>query len=209
MRLGWDDESLTAPELARAFEQAGVAGVIVHGRTRQQGFKGTVNRAGIRAVVEAVEPHPGRRQRRYPHDRRRGEDVRRDRLRGRLDRPRGPGQSLLLPAARLLEPHRPPGPGSLLRGTHRPDVRALPRTGRAPRRTVRLPAIPQDPQVVLPLHPDAPTALPTVAQPLQPGALRRGRRHRTARKAPIRRCPAITMPRSRFPPARSTSGRGA
>jgi nifR3 family TIM-barrel protein len=58
MRLGWDDESLTAPALARAFEQAGVAGVIVHGRTRQQGFGGSVNRAGIRAVVEAVERIP-------------------------------------------------------------------------------------------------------------------------------------------------------
>ena len=58
MRLGWDDESLTAPALARAFEQVGVAGVIVHGRTREQGFKGRVNREGIRAVVEAVERIP-------------------------------------------------------------------------------------------------------------------------------------------------------
>ena len=58
MRLGWDDESLTAPALARAFEQVGVAAVIVHGRTREQGFKGKVNRAGIRAVVEAVERIP-------------------------------------------------------------------------------------------------------------------------------------------------------
>jgi len=58
MRLGWDEESLTAPELARAFEQAGVAGVIVHGRTRQQGFSGSVNRAGIRAVVAAVDRIP-------------------------------------------------------------------------------------------------------------------------------------------------------
>ena len=58
MRLGWDDESLTAPDLARAFEQVGVAAVIVHGRTRQQGFTGKVNRAGIRAVVEAVDRMP-------------------------------------------------------------------------------------------------------------------------------------------------------
>lgn len=58
MRLGWDDESLTAPELARAFEQVGVAAVIVHGRTRQQGFSGKVNRLGIRAVVEAVDRMP-------------------------------------------------------------------------------------------------------------------------------------------------------
>jgi len=58
MRLGWDDESLTAPALAHAFEAAGVAAVIVHGRTRQQGFRGSVNRAGIRAVVAAVRRIP-------------------------------------------------------------------------------------------------------------------------------------------------------
>jgi tRNA-dihydrouridine synthase B len=58
MRLGWDDQSLTAPALARAFEEVGVAGVIVHGRTRQQGFSGAVNRSGIRAVVEAVDRIP-------------------------------------------------------------------------------------------------------------------------------------------------------
>jgi nifR3 family TIM-barrel protein len=58
MRLGWDDESLTAPALARRFEEIGVAAVIVHGRTRQQGFKGGVNRLGIKAVVEAVDTMP-------------------------------------------------------------------------------------------------------------------------------------------------------
>lgn len=58
MRLGWDDENLTAPDLARALEDAGVAGIAVHGRTRQQGFSGSVNLAGIRAVVEAVRRVP-------------------------------------------------------------------------------------------------------------------------------------------------------
>lgn len=58
MRLGWDDRTLSAPMLARRFEQVGVSAVIVHGRTRAQGFKGSVNRAGIRAVVEAVESIP-------------------------------------------------------------------------------------------------------------------------------------------------------
>src|SRR5687767_11511097 len=58
MRLGWDDENLTAPDLARALEDAGVAGVFVHGRTREQGFGGTVNLAGIRKVVEAVRSIP-------------------------------------------------------------------------------------------------------------------------------------------------------
>jgi tRNA-dihydrouridine synthase B len=58
MRLGWDDENLTAPDLARALEDAGVAAVFVHGRTREQGFGGTVNLAGIRAVVQAVRRIP-------------------------------------------------------------------------------------------------------------------------------------------------------
>jgi nifR3 family TIM-barrel protein len=58
MRLGWDETQLTAPFFAREFEQAGVAAVAIHGRTRAQGFSGQVNRAGIRAVVEAVERIP-------------------------------------------------------------------------------------------------------------------------------------------------------
>jgi len=58
MRLGWDDENLTAPELARALEGAGIAAVFVHGRTREQGFSGTVSLAGIRAVAQAVQSIP-------------------------------------------------------------------------------------------------------------------------------------------------------
>ncbi|MFZ1073484.1 MAG: tRNA dihydrouridine synthase DusB [Verrucomicrobiia bacterium] len=58
MRLGWDDANLTAPDLARALEDAGVAAIFVHGRTREQGFGGTVNLAGIRAVVRAVKKIP-------------------------------------------------------------------------------------------------------------------------------------------------------
>jgi len=58
MRLGWDDENLTAPDLARALEDAGVAAVFVHGRTRQQGFAGRVNLAGIQAVAQAVKTIP-------------------------------------------------------------------------------------------------------------------------------------------------------
>ena len=58
MRLGWDDDNLTAPDLARTLEDVGVAAIFVHGRTREQGFGGTVNLAGIRKVVEAVKNIP-------------------------------------------------------------------------------------------------------------------------------------------------------
>jgi nifR3 family TIM-barrel protein len=58
MRLGWDDENLTAPDLARVLEEAGVAAIFVHGRTRAQGFAGTVNLQGIRAVATAVKSIP-------------------------------------------------------------------------------------------------------------------------------------------------------
>ncbi|HYG23585.1 MAG TPA: tRNA dihydrouridine synthase DusB [Verrucomicrobiae bacterium] len=58
MRLGWDDANITAPDLARALEDVGVAAVFVHGRTREQGFGGSVNLAGIRAVVQALKRIP-------------------------------------------------------------------------------------------------------------------------------------------------------
>ncbi|HQP39014.1 MAG TPA: tRNA-dihydrouridine synthase family protein, partial [Polyangiaceae bacterium] len=40
MRAGWDDESITAPELARRLEGAGVAAVCVHARTKEQVHSG-------------------------------------------------------------------------------------------------------------------------------------------------------------------------
>ena len=58
MRLGWDAATRTAPTLARAFEQEGVAAVTIHGRTRQQGFGGGVDIDGIAATVAAVTTIP-------------------------------------------------------------------------------------------------------------------------------------------------------
>ena len=58
MRLGWDSNNISAPFFAHEFEQVGVAAVVIHGRTREQGFGGTVSLPGIRAVVEAVEKIP-------------------------------------------------------------------------------------------------------------------------------------------------------
>ncbi len=58
MRLGWDSTRLTAPLFAREFEQAGAAAITIHGRTRAQGFSGSVDRDGIRQVVESVAHIP-------------------------------------------------------------------------------------------------------------------------------------------------------
>ena len=54
MRLGWDETSVNAPELARRAEAEGVRMVTVHGRTRRQFYKGTADWAAIAAVKAAV-----------------------------------------------------------------------------------------------------------------------------------------------------------
>jgi tRNA-dihydrouridine synthase B len=53
-RLGWDDASLNAAELAVRAEAAGIAMITIHGRTRCQLYKGRANWAAIRAVTDAV-----------------------------------------------------------------------------------------------------------------------------------------------------------
>lgn len=55
MRLGWDDQSRNAPELAGALVALGVKAVTVHGRTRNQFYKGSADWGAVRAVVGAVE----------------------------------------------------------------------------------------------------------------------------------------------------------
>src|SRR5712664_1159165 len=54
MRLGWDDRSLNAPELARRAEAVGVKLISVHGRTRCQFYKGEADWSAVRAVRDAI-----------------------------------------------------------------------------------------------------------------------------------------------------------
>jgi tRNA-dihydrouridine synthase B len=54
MRLGWDERSLNAPELARRAEAAGIRLVTVHGRTRCQFYDGAADWTAVRYVKQAV-----------------------------------------------------------------------------------------------------------------------------------------------------------
>ena len=54
MRLGWDERSRNAPELARRAEACGVKMITVHGRTRCQFYKGRADWAAVRAVRNAI-----------------------------------------------------------------------------------------------------------------------------------------------------------
>jgi len=58
IRIGWDDSSIIAPQLAADLEKTGIAAVIVHGRTATQKFAGTTRLDEIKRVVQAVHSIP-------------------------------------------------------------------------------------------------------------------------------------------------------
>lgn len=55
MRLGWDDTSINAPDLARIAEDAGIRMITVHGRTRCQLYNGQANWDAVRAVKDKIK----------------------------------------------------------------------------------------------------------------------------------------------------------
>lgn len=55
MRLGWDEHWKNAPDIARRAEQLGVAAITVHGRTRQQFYRGTADWRAVADVKQAVK----------------------------------------------------------------------------------------------------------------------------------------------------------
>ena len=55
MRIGWDESSIVAVEMAKRAEAAGVAAIAVHGRTREQYYKGHADWRMIAAVKHAVK----------------------------------------------------------------------------------------------------------------------------------------------------------
>ena len=55
IRAGWDDDSVNAPEFGKRLEDAGVAAIAIHGRTRQQGYAGKADWSVIGRLVDAVD----------------------------------------------------------------------------------------------------------------------------------------------------------
>lgn len=58
LRLGWDLQNLVAHEMVPALEDAGIAALTIHGRTRCQGYTGKADLEGIRRVVQAARRVP-------------------------------------------------------------------------------------------------------------------------------------------------------
>ncbi len=54
IRAGWDENSINAAEIVKIAEKAGASSICVHGRTRQQGYKGPANWDYIKACKEAA-----------------------------------------------------------------------------------------------------------------------------------------------------------
>ena len=137
MRLGWDETSLNAPELARRAERAGAQMATVHGRTRSQFYDGHADWASC-SSGRRFGLDPGRRQRRLRDGARRTDNALSLRRRGGNDRARGGRRTLVgrRPVARTRL--RRSGPGTFTRRASRSGARTfrlVSRQARLSRRT--------------------------------------------------------------------------
>ena len=207
MRLGWDDESLTAPALARAFEQVGVAAVIVHGRTREQGFQGQGE--PLRASGRSSRPSSGSRSSptatsgRSPTPRRRS--------RRPAARPsRSAGGHWPIPSfsgSSTAGPDRRARSEPSFRRTARADARPLPRSGRRDAASTTAACSSARSSSGTTTSPGCPRRFTAACSTSRACPVRRGRGGRPRPPARIRRCQAITSSTCRFPRGRSISGR--
>ena len=137
MRTGWCDTERNALRIARAAESAGVAMVTVHGRTREQGYKGFAEYDTIAAGQgRAAHSRGGQRRHRFAREGARRAEGHRGRRAD--DRPRGAGPPLDLQRDRPLPGHgaTPRGPGHARRRAlaHRTSARPLRPVWRGPGR---------------------------------------------------------------------------
>ena len=121
MRTGWCASEKNAVRIARAAEAAGVAMIAVHGRTREQGYKGEAEYETVAAVKRAVR-RAGGRQRRHRLAAQGARGIRRHRCRRDHDRPRGTGPAVDLSRDRAFPRHR--GRRGAAAGRRRPPLAA-------------------------------------------------------------------------------------
>jgi tRNA-dihydrouridine synthase B len=113
IRIGWDEKSVNAVEVAKILEGSGMSAIAVHGRTRSQGYGGEANWDVIDAVARAVSiPVIGN------GDLTCGADVLRRQARNRGfrsdDRPRRDAESVGFPRGETFPRNREPScPGSI------------------------------------------------------------------------------------------------
>ena len=55
IRAGWNADSINARDVALHAQDAGVSGLFIHGRTKQQGYSGNVDYGVIKEVKEALD----------------------------------------------------------------------------------------------------------------------------------------------------------
>ncbi len=105
IRIGWDDKTINAPQVARILEDCGIKRLAVHGRTRAQGYSGVANWDVI-AQTAGGRVDPCHRQRRPRQRARHQIPARHGGRRRGDDRPRGHGRAVAVRAGENVSRHR-------------------------------------------------------------------------------------------------------